>query len=190
MPKPHTGRKRLNRRDWLVLAMEVLSKEGAARINIDHLCRQLGVTKGSFYTHFSNRADFVDQLITYWAESLTQEIIDLAEAKAALPPKERLLVLMQLIHQKRAAGYDTAVRAWAAQDSDVAKGVRAVDRKRFDYVKQIFHDIGFSGAELDLRTRLFVVYHSSQLAMRLPRSGMSADEEIKQRHEFFTRPST
>ena len=62
--------------------------------------------------------------------------------------------------------------------------------KRFEYVKNLFEGIGFSGRELDLRTRLFVVYQSTHLGMRLPDSGLDADDEIIRLHEFFTRSAS
>ena len=181
-------KKRLSRTDWLALSMDVLSRDGAAKLNIDNLCQALGVTKGSFYAHFNDRADFVVQFVAYWGRAFTQsaveEIDEMADASAA----ERLLALMQLLHRQRLARYDAAVRAWAAQEPKVALAVRNVDSQRFDYVRRIFHDLGFRGADLDLRTRLFVVFHSSELSMKLPPSQLKADEEIRLLHAFLIRP--
>jgi len=42
---------RLNKESWLALALEVLSQEGRAKIQIEYLAKKLGVTKGSFYAH-------------------------------------------------------------------------------------------------------------------------------------------
>lgn len=180
-------KKRLSRDDWLARAMDVLSKEGGAKLNVNHLCGELGVTKGSFYAHFEDRADFVAQFVVYWAENLTQNVIDKIDGLEDLPAEARLLELMQFLHDTRSARYDIAVRAWAAQEPDVARAVRRVDARRFDFVRRIFHDMGFRGTELDLRTRLFVAYHSLDVGMRLPASGLKADKEIKLRHAFFTR---
>ena len=179
---------RLSRTDWLARAMNVLSKEGGARLNINPLCQKLGVTKGSFYAHFESQADFVRQLIEFWDEAFTQSVINKIDELKGQPANERLLALMRLLRDKRLAKYDIAIRAWAAQDLAVAKGVKKVDRQRFNYLREIFCDLGFSGAELDVRTRLFVVYHSSDQGMRLPPSGLDADEEIKLRHSIFTNP--
>lgn len=178
---------RLSRREWVTRAMDVLSKKGSARLNINPLCQQLGVTKGSFYAHFESQADFVGQLIGYWNEAYTQIVINKIDELKGQPANERLLTLMRLLHDKQLAGYDMAFRAWAAQDLAVAKGVAEVDRRRFEYIRTIFRDMGFSGAELDVRTRLFVVYHSSDPEIRLPPSGLDADEEIKLRHSILTR---
>ncbi len=166
--------------------MGAVSREGGAKLTIDSLCRNLGVTKGSFYAHFVNRADFVRQFVAYWTENFTQSAIEAIDELEDATAEARLLALMQLIHRKRMAGYDVAVRAWATHDLVVAQGVQETDRLRFEYIRRILHDMGFRGVDLDLRTRLFVVYHSSDQRMRLPPSGLDADEEIRLRHAFFT----
>ena len=178
-------RKRLSRTDWLSLSMEVLSKKGEAKLTIDKLCQELGVTKGSFYAHFKDRADFVRQFIAHWADNFTKTVVTEINKLSDERPDVRLLALMQLLKRKRFARYDTAVRSWAAHDPIVAKGVKDVDQQRFDYLKGIFRDIGFDGPELDIRTRLFVVYFSSEQGMRLPPSGLKEDEEIKHMHALF-----
>jgi AcrR family transcriptional regulator len=180
-------KRRLSQNDWLARAMDVLSREGAARLNIDSLCESLGVTKGSFYAHFEDRADFVAQLVAYWRDNITQNVIDAIDDMEDATAADRLLALMQFLHQTRSARHDAAVRAWAAREPEVARAVQKVDKLRFDYLRQIFHDMGFRGAELDLRSRLFVVYHGMDQGMQLPASGLKADKEIKLRHAFFTR---
>jgi len=167
--------------------MEVLSHEGGAKLTIDNLCKALGVTKGSFYAHFEGRADFVKQFVNYWAETSTQSVVEAIDSLAEQTPEERLLALMQLLHRERLGRYDVAVRAWAAQEQSVAKGVQKVDEQRYNYVRQIFYEMGFRRIDLDLRTRLFVVHHSSEQGMRLPPSSLDAEIEIKLRHAFFTR---
>ena len=115
--------------------MDVLSKDGGARLNINPLCQQLGVTKGSFYAHFESQADFVRQLIGFWDEAFTQSVINKIDELKGQPANERLLALMRLLRDKRLAKYDIAIRAWAAQDLAVAKGVKKVDRQRCNYLR-------------------------------------------------------
>lgn len=177
---------RLSKQDWLAEAMAVLSKEGGARITIHRLCEGLSVTKGSFYAHFKGRDDFIAQLIDYWGKTLTQDVIDAVAEKQ--PAEDRLKALMQTIDKMKASKYDTPVRAWAAQDLLVAKGVQKVDRQRFKFVRSIFCDLGIEGEELDLRTRLFVTYHSAERGMHFPRSKLKAEEHIDRLYRFFTRP--
>jgi AcrR family transcriptional regulator len=57
--------KRLSREEWLSRALQVLSREGKAKLKIESLTKNLGVTKGSFYWHFKGRAEFVRSLADY-----------------------------------------------------------------------------------------------------------------------------
>lgn len=180
-------KKRLSRHDWLSLSIDVLSQEGGAKLNIDHVCHELGVTKGSFYAHFKNRSDFIEKFVIYWAETYTQSVIDGMNEFENSTAEMRLLALMRFLHRNRSGRYDFAIRAWAAQEPLVAKAVRKVDGQRFKYIGQIFHEMGFRGAELDLRTRTFVVFHSAVGSIRLPSSQTKADKEIRLLHAFFTR---
>ena len=180
-------KKRLSQRDWLKLAMEALSARGDSEIRIDRLCKKLGVTKGSFYFHFEDRADFVAKLVNYWLDEINQSVIPEMEKFADQTPEARLLELMKLLHRKQQGRYDVPFRAWAAHDDTVARGVAKADRLRFDFIQRIFHDMGFRGAELEVRVRLFLVYQSAIGGMRLPRSELSAEEQIELRHAFLTR---
>jgi AcrR family transcriptional regulator len=187
MARSQKRQKRLSRNDWLSLAIRVLANEGEAELRIDRLCKKLGVTKGSFYAHFEDRADFIRQIVAYWAEHLTKAAIDEIDNLDVETPEQRLLALMQLLRRNRMAAYDLVVRAWATHDPVVAQGVREVDRLRFNYAQWMFHEMGFSGDELDLRTRLFLTYHSAEPSMRFPPSELSAEEELKLRHAFLCR---
>ena len=168
--------------------MEVLSRDGGARLNVNNLCEALGVTKGSFYAHFENRSDFVRQFVEYWADNFTQHVVKTINELKDSTAQARLLALMQLLHREKLARYDIAVRAWAAQEKEVARGVQKVDALRFEYIRSIFYEMGFRGVDLDLRTRLFVVFHSTYAGMRLPSSRQDPKEEIESLHAFFTRP--
>ena len=52
----------LSRTQWLDQGLLTLADKGPQYVKIDVLCLELGVTKGSFYHHFSHHADFVSGL--------------------------------------------------------------------------------------------------------------------------------
>ncbi len=71
-----TPKRRHSRDKWLALALDVLAEEGRVKIEIEYLAERLGVTKGSFYAHFSDRRDFVTSVAFYWADTLTATVLD------------------------------------------------------------------------------------------------------------------
>ena len=43
-----------SRRAWIEAALEALGDKGVSNVKVEALASTLGVTKGSFYHHFSN----------------------------------------------------------------------------------------------------------------------------------------
>ena len=176
--------KRRSRNDWLAMALEVLSEEGSAKINVRDISTRMGTTTGSFYWHFSNTKDFTQSLVNYWINELTAAAIN--EAKSLkCNPKDRLLALMTLITESSLARYDVPIRAWAARDTEIAKLVEKGDELRLQFVRQLFDDIGFKGKELEMRVRTFVVFHSMELAIQKRQSISERLELMKLRYEWL-----
>ena len=62
---------RKTKQDWLVAGLTLLGSTGSPDLTIDQLTDYLGVTKGSFYHHFKNYQDYVEQMLTFWGEHYT-----------------------------------------------------------------------------------------------------------------------
>ena len=178
------SKNRLNRESWLALALEVLSREGRAKIQIEYLAQRLGVTKGSFYAHFSGRKEFITSVAAYWADTLTVNALNkLSTAEGTA--EERLLLLMQAIKNYQLGKYDIVMRAWALDEPLVAKQVEKVDQLRFEYIKSLFSEMGFKGAELEMRSMLFQAYHSLSNALKGTFFEENRLKHENLRHQFF-----
>ncbi len=79
-------------------------------------------------------------------------------------PKVRLERTMKMIQEHDLAKYDLAFRSWAKYDDTVREAVQRVTKARLDFVRQIFNEMGFGGDELEMRTMLFVCYHTWESA--------------------------
>jgi AcrR family transcriptional regulator len=179
---------RFDREAWLRAAMEVLARDGQAKLRVDRLAGDLGVTKGSFYHHFENREDFVESLLAYWSSAFTDWVVREVES-LEVPADERLLRLMQIIQREGLDRYDIAFRSWAAQDPSVAEQVKKVDLARYDFIRSLFSEMGFEGRDLEDRLRIWLVFHSAQSTVFVPEDNGDAEEAINRRHAFFTRPA-
>jgi AcrR family transcriptional regulator len=176
---------RLSREDWLAKALEVLALD-PAHLRVDEIARHLGVSKGSFYWHFENRADFVHALAEYWKIAYTQSVAEVVEAQEGTP-EERLRFIMEQVVTRKSASYDIAVRAWARMEPGIMPVIREVDEIRLNSLRGIFEDMGFEEPELGMRTRLFVVCHSFDHALTDELSEKEALAQLESRHAFFTR---
>ena len=177
---------RLNREDWLALALETLSKQGKSRLTIDRLVAELGVTKGSFYWHFEDRADFIQKLLEYWAKKFTHEVVDEINGIEG-DAGDRLYGLMEFLTSNDASRYDIAVRAWAAQEPAVAVVARHVDMTRMGFAKSLFRELGFEGDELTIRAHAFLYWASFELGLLVPLTKQESLSMLKRRYAFFTR---
>ena len=77
-----------------------------------------------------------------------------------LGSEKRLLTVLEMIKDKKLTKYDLAMTSRAKLDPQVHKVVKKVVKMRLDYLRGIFAELGFDGDELEMRTRLFVCYHS------------------------------
>jgi AcrR family transcriptional regulator len=179
-------KKRHSRDKWLALALDVLAEEGRAKIEIEYLAERLGVTKGSFYAHFSDRRDFVASVALYWADILTtKELDNLSQIEEK--GERKLLLMMQTIKDQELDKYDIMMRAWALDEPLVAEQVEKVDKARSEYIRSIFAEMGFIGDELEIRAMIFQVYHSMSNAMQGSFFEKNRFKHENLRHQFFTR---
>ena len=124
--------------------MLTLADKGPQQVKIDGLCQALGVTKGSFYHHFSHHADFVTALLEHWEATHTHQLIEaVAGIKTASERAERL---SELVYGKD-MGAEVAMRAWGQSHPEVADRVKAVDARRLDYLAQLAVQMGASAAQ-------------------------------------------
>jgi len=184
-PRNRAASSRLNQAEWLAHALEVLGKKGAGELTVDSLARHLGVTKGSFYWHFKDRADFFRQLIEYWDEHFTRTVIAEISTRDS-SPDERLLDLMQLVHAKRLDRFEMPVRAWAHQSPALAPLVRRVDKRRIEFVMSLFMEAGFDADEAEMRTRIFLTYMITQRSLLPSTAGSKQFADLRRRAAFFT----
>ena len=179
--------RRLSREQWLARALDVLAKDGGAKLRIDRLVKDLGVTKGSFYWHFKDRDDFVASLTAYWADYSTQQIIDkVGQAKGNA--KEKLSALVEAVFSEKLSRYELVMRAWAAREPRVAGVVRKVDEQRLEFIGALFFEMGFRGRVLEDRTRAFVCYMTGELVISVSESRKKQREAMKERLAFFAGP--
>jgi len=125
---------RLAKDDWIEHGLRTLANEGVNALKVGPMATGLQVSRGSFYWHFRDIADFRSQLLRSWQERTTDQVIEQLEAEKAEP--DRLKHFMRrALNVKR--DLDRAIRSWAAEDEDVAKIVASVDDRRVAYLAKM-----------------------------------------------------
>ena len=128
---------RVTREAWLAAGLQLLKETGAGALTIDRLSDRLGVTKGSFYHHFSSREAYSEALLTHWEEQLTHRLIAASSAGASF--SERDLTLTRLGEELFDPELEVAIRAWALRDPAVMDVQERVDQQRIGYLQELFH---------------------------------------------------
>jgi AcrR family transcriptional regulator len=141
---------RLSVDDWVQEGFRVLAEDGVKGLTLGRLCTRLGVTKGSFYWHFSGMKAYRDALIAAWA-AVRDEDRGYFDDLASEPPRQRLSRMMTALVGPRHWMLERAMREWARSESAVAAAVRASDRRVVAAVRQAFLDEGFGVEEADMR---------------------------------------
>ncbi len=134
---------RLLKWDWLAAGMEMLGARGPGAIRIDAMCEQLGVTKGSFYWHFTDRKAFLEGLLEYWEYNATQAIIEKIEAWGGTPRHRILSLLREGLSEQIDFSAELAIRHWARNDRLATAAVKRVDTKRIEYLEGVLNELGF-----------------------------------------------
>lgn len=134
-----TKKEKYTQQQWLDFALNVLIKKGPESLKITPLCDLKGVTKGSFYHHFQNRAVFIEKLMNYWFEKMTLDFIKQANTEAT--PLERLQKLDQVIASNDIEA-EMHIRAWALKEPSIGQYLMQIDNQRRDYLAQCYIGLG------------------------------------------------
>jgi AcrR family transcriptional regulator len=176
--------KRLHQEDWLLHALETLRREGVGRLRVEPLARSLGVTTGSFYWHFKDRKDLLDQVLAHWAENMTAAVGRRMGSREE--PRIQLHNLLIDITREERNRYETAMRNWAAFDSEARKAVRRVDECRLAFVMGLFMQMGFSREQSELRSRILVCDQIGEAGFSIRASMKKRLRLAELRFEFLT----
>ena len=176
--------KRVSKKQWLIKALDTLESSGVEAVKIERLANAFGISRSGFYWHFKNRQDLLAHLLDYWVRRYTGVVTDNPDV-VKLDPKKRLLTTMEMIRDKHLTKYDLAMTSWAKLDSHVHKVVKKVVKMRLDYLRVIFAELGFEGDELEMRTRLFVCYHSWEDTMFPDLTDQKHSKLLKLRYKYL-----
>ena len=183
--KRQKNKPRLSRDEWLEAALDALAEQGPGVLTIDKLCGHLGVSRGSFYWHFRDRNDFIESLVSFWDTRLTDAMASLSGAFVG-GPLEKLEFLTEMLTSTNAGRYDIPIRAWAAKNELAAKAVQKTDQTRYTYVRSLFEELGFTGEDLEMRTRTYVVFYSLERGITIEETPEERNQRFQLRHQLLT----
>jgi AcrR family transcriptional regulator len=133
--------------------LRALALGGPDAVRIEPLAQALGVTRGGFYWHFSDRSALLEELLDTWERATTEEVTELLERGGgdASAKLRRLLALTS----SSVLMIDLAVRDWARRDPAVAARLRRIDNRRMDGLRSLFGGLCADADDVEARCLLF-----------------------------------
>jgi AcrR family transcriptional regulator len=145
---------RLTKSDWISHGLATLAKDGANALKVGPMADGLKVSRGSFYWHFRDIADFRAELLQAWQEQATDRVIRDLEARKDRPDRLKQLMRRAFADER---SLDRAIRSWAAEDRAVAAIVASVDGRRVAYIAKMLAAVGVEGQKA-LRRAAFLYW--------------------------------
>lgn len=133
--------KKVDKKQWFVVGLDVLANDGFARITIDNLCILLEITKGAFYHHFKNIDGYIDALMKYWLEVNTFEFIREVDKLPDTKQKQQKLADMAAYASMR---NESVIRAWGYSHPIVRGYVSQADTIRLEYLAKLNEATGLN----------------------------------------------
>ncbi len=175
---------KLGRQDWLNIGIQTLIEKGIEAVRVEPLAKLLNVTRGSFYWHFKNRDDLLEEILNEWEARNTKNIIEQIEGLNS-SPSAKLLSLLEIAAEDNNL-LEKAVRVWSVNDARAVGAIARIDQQRLDYLQNLFLQLGFS--EIDSKVRAQIAY-SVRLGWFVMASSSYASErltEIRLVHAILT----
>ncbi|MDH6232300.1 AcrR family transcriptional regulator [Mesorhizobium soli] len=149
------ARKTLSREDWIAAATATLERKGIANVKIDRLSKQLKVTRGSFYFHFTNLKDLLNSLREEWRLRNCKPFQDLRDTDVTDGPAFFDAVTGVWIREDPfSPRLDLAIRDWARSSNRIAREVTEQDDFRMSLLIRAFEAMNYDPDESLIRARV------------------------------------
>ena len=142
---------RLTAQDWIDFALQTLARTGFDALKADVLARKLGISRGSFYWHFTDIGTFHARVIEHWKQAATEAIIvDIERHKS---PEQRFDALLRLAFG-HGASLEIRMRTWAENNAEAQRAVSDIDRRRREYIERLLAEAGVAPTQAATRAQL------------------------------------
>ncbi|HUR78580.1 MAG TPA: TetR/AcrR family transcriptional regulator [Acidimicrobiales bacterium] len=143
---------RLSVADWITAGLELLAVDGIGGVKIQKLCDRLGVTKGSFYWHFTDLDAFLGAMAKHYEDG-ARIFRDQFAAMARQDAQKSLSDAVLFSFENHLGRIERAMRDWARSDPRAQAAIEASDRLAFAVIAESFELLGFTKEEADIRAK-------------------------------------
>jgi len=139
-PLKKQERSTLSAADWEREALELIAERGVQALAIEPLARRMGITKGSFYWHFSSRESLLDKALRRWEEHDSRNLnASLGEIDH---PRDRLVSFFRRVPREKLTHEVYSELCAAAGHPQVAPVLERVAERRMQHLSAAFRELG------------------------------------------------
>ncbi len=167
---------RMTKEKWVQHGLKSLEKRGFSALKAEPMAKELKVSRGSFYWHFTDIGEFQKDVLELWRQRTTLQVI--VDIEGSGDKSGRLNVLMQRAFN---AGRDLerAVRAWAIRNPDVAEVVTRVDIERINYICELLMSEGVLEPDVRSKATFFYWAYLGQTMTAIGNVNQLADSDVE-----------
>lgn len=162
---------------WIEKALQALATGGPDAVRVEALAASLGVSKGGFYWHFTDRRALLEETLDAWEKAGTEDVITLVESG----PSDPRAKLQQLFQLASSADFEVelALRDWSRRDGDVAERLHRVDNRRMEYLRSLFGQFCADEDDVEARSMLAFSLFIGSYFIAAEHSGRSRSEVLQ-----------
>lgn len=147
-----------NKEIWVKQGLEQFSKDGSAGLKIEVMARSIGVSKASFYHFFESREVFLQDIITYWRELRTDELIAFSEEEADNLSKIEKLILV-IFSADADDDFLFYLRRLGQKDKAIQAVLLKVESQRVKFACSALEELGFSREIAEEKAKIIYNYY-------------------------------
>ena len=170
----------LSAEDWLDLGLRTLAESGFTALKAEPMAKAMGVSRGSFYWHFTDIGVYHAAILKHWREVAAEQVI--ADLEAVSKDRDAVALLFRRAFSSTPA-LENAVRTWATVDPAARAAVQAIDRRRLGYIETLLRQAGLSADVARARAQIlywaFVGFALSDKPLPPARRAMVLDELLR-----------
>lgn len=130
------GRTLTPRERWIEEGLAALAAGGPEAVRIEVLAKRLGVTKGGFYGHFSDRNALFEAMLDTWESEAVDEVLATVDREGGDPKDRAQRAGALTFSDERLLPLDLAIRDWSRRDQRAAERLRRVDNQRMELLRE------------------------------------------------------
>ena len=148
--------------DWVILGFKLFAERGESGLVVDDMAKTLKCNRSSFYWHFNTKKEFIDEVVDYWIDFDTEQIIKLSERLKS--PKDKFTALLKIAFKKDPEmDFVFYLKRFARKHKHIQTAIDQIDQRRIDYVSSLLmgmgHDTNASKVKATLFYKYLIGYH-------------------------------